>query len=96
MNPIAINPVVITGPFTREMQDARWPQQLSRRLGAPVEIHYVYCRPEIRRQRLLLRSDARDQAKLDNWGNYLDYYGSEAPPAAAHVFVDTSNEHADR
>ena len=60
---LPINPVVIAGPFTREIQDACWLQELTSRLGAPVELHFVYCRPAIRRDRLLARGDARDRGK---------------------------------
>ena len=88
---LPFNPVVIAGPFTREIQDASWPQSLSRHLGAPVELHYVRCRPVVRRDRLLARGDARDRAKLDDWDTYLEYYGEEAPPKAEHVLIDTSD-----
>ena len=80
--------VVIAGPFTREIRDAQWPRKLSRRLGAAVEIHYVYCPPDVRRARLLDRANARDRSKLEDWDTYLQYYGQEAPPICAHVFVD--------
>lgn len=91
---LSFNPVVIAGPFTREMQDARWLQALTRHLGAPVELHFVYCRPAIRRDRLLSRGDARDRAKLEDWDTYLEYYGEEAPPKANHVLIDTSEDMA--
>ena len=80
--------VVLTGPFTKEIQDPDWPAQLSRELGAPVEVHYVRCPPEIRRQRLAVRGDARDSAKLEDWDRYINYYGDESPPVFEHVLVD--------
>ncbi len=86
--------VIIAGPFTRELRDEDWPDHLQTRLGAPVEVHYVYCRPEDRRQRLIRRGNPRDAAKLADWDNYLDYYEDEAPPVFPHVFVDTSNGYA--
>ena len=58
--------VVITGPFTKEIQDPDWPAKLSQALGSEVEVHYVQCPPEIRRQRLAARGDDRDQAKLQD------------------------------
>jgi len=85
---LPFNRVVIAGPFTREIRDAQWPVQLSRKLGAPVEIHYVCCPPEVRRARLLARANARDRAKLEDWNNYIRYYGDEEPPCCEHVFVD--------
>ena len=84
---LSINHVVIAGPFTQECQDAQWPETLSRRLGSPVEIHYVSCPPEIRRKRLMERANPRDRAKLEDWDNYLKYYGQETSPAFKHVFI---------
>ncbi len=80
--------VVITGPFTKEIQDPLWPAKLSSVLGSPVEVHYVQCPHEIRRQRLAVRGDARDRAKLEDWSRYIEYYGEEHPPVFEHVLVD--------
>lgn len=85
-------PAVIVGPFTKEIRDPDWPRQLADRLNAQIEVHYVYCPPEIRRQRLLLRDNPRDAAKLTGWDEYLKYYGDGSPPNFSHVFVDTSAE----
>jgi predicted kinase len=80
--------VVITGPFTKEIQDPDWPAKLASELGSPVEVHYVQCPPEIRRNRLAARGDARDLAKLADWDRYINYYGEEQPPVFEHVLVD--------
>ncbi len=84
---LRFNRVVIAGPFTREIRDVQWPFTLTERLGASVEVHYVYCPPNVRRERLLERANVRDRAKLDNWDSYIRYYGTEAPPCFEHVFV---------
>ena len=80
--------VVLVGPFTRELRDPGWPSKLSKRLGSPVEVHYVYCPPELRRRRLAERGDARDLAKLRDWEAYLRYYGEESPPVFEHISID--------
>jgi predicted kinase len=80
--------VVITGPFTKEIQDPNWPAKLSTELGSLIEVHYVRCPPEIRRQRLSVRGKDRDQAKLRDWDRYIEYYGEEYPPVFAHVLVN--------
>ena len=80
--------VVIVGPFTKEIRDHDWPSSLSGALGSRVEVHYVQCPPEIRRQRLAVRGDARDRAKLEDWDRYIKYYGDECPPVCEHVLVD--------
>ena len=84
---LPFNRVVIAGPFTREIRDAQWPHKLCRRLGVPVDIHYVFCPPEVRRERLMKRANARDGAKLEDWDKHIQYYGREEPPICEHVFV---------
>ena len=85
--------VVIVGPFTKEIQDHDWLAKLSTELGSLVEVHYVQCPPEIRRQRLAARGDARDRAKLEDWDRYVKYYGHEHSPVFEYVLVDgTSTE----
>lgn len=87
-NNLPVQDVIIVGPFTRETRDPGWPARLSRDLGAVVAVHYVQCPPDVRRSRLLKRGDARDLAKLENWENYIRYYGDENPPVFQHILVD--------
>ena len=79
--------VVIAGPFTRELRNPAWCDILAERLGSPVEVHYVACPPDIRRERMRRRGNPRDEAKLREWDEYLRYYGDEAPPRCPHVLV---------
>ncbi len=88
---LPVEDVVIVGPFTREVKDPGWPSRLAVSLGSVVEVHYVQCAPDIRRHRLALRGDARDKAKLEDWENYIQYYGDESLPVFEHVLVDGSN-----
>jgi len=88
---LSIQDVVIIGPFTREIEDPDWPAKLKQLLGSAVEVHYVQCAQEIRRSRLARRGSARDLAKLNDWDNYIRYYGDESPPVFEHVLVDGSN-----
>lgn len=85
---LAVNDVVIAGPFTKEIADPGWPEKLSEKLGSPVEVHYVQCSPGVRRQRLALRGDARDRAKLQDWDRYIEYYGEEHPPVFEYLPVN--------
>ena len=82
--------VVIVGPFTREIRHEEWPSRLQTLLDAAIEVHYVQCAPEIRRQRLAHRGDARDLPKLEDWKSYIRYYGDESPPVFDHVLVSGS------
>jgi len=83
--------VVIVAPFTKEIKDPDWPLKLNVVLGSSIEVHYVQCAHEIRRHRLVRRGNARDLAKLNDWENYIQYYGDERPPVFEHVLVDGSN-----
>lgn len=83
--------VVITGPFTTEIRNPDWVSELGDRLQHPVEIHYVFCEPAIRRQRLIDRNNPRDRSKLEDWQTYLQYYGAEQPPACPHNYIDTTH-----
>ena len=87
---LSVQDVVVVGPFTREINDPDWPKKLSIKLACPVEIHYVQCPPDVRKQRLAGRGDARDKAKLEDWDNYILYYGDESVPVFAHVLIDSS------
>ena len=88
---LPVKDVVVVGPFTREINDPDWPVKLSMKLGCPIEIHYVQCPPDVRKKRLASRGDARDQAKLEDWENYILYYGDESLPVFEHVLIDGSS-----
>jgi len=89
---LPVQDVVITGPFTREINDPDWPGKLAGNLGAAIEIHYVQCPPEIRKIRLANRGDLRDQAKLEDWENFLRYYGDVLAPVFEHVLIDGTSD----
>jgi predicted kinase len=89
---LPVQDVVITGPFTREINDPDWPGKLAGYLGAAIEIHYVQCPPEVRKIRLASRGDKRDQAKLEDWDNFLRYYGDELAPVFEHVLIDGTSD----
>lgn len=84
--------VVIAGLFTKELKNPEWCERLTERLGVPVEIHYVSCAPEIRKERMGKRGNPRDEAKLRDWEEYLRYYDDETPPRCPHVLVDNSRD----
>ena len=87
---LAIQDVVLVGPFTKELREPNWPSGLSEALGVTVEIHYVQCPPKERKRRLVSRGNTRDLAKLKDWDNHIQYYGLESPPVFEHVLVDGS------
>lgn len=82
--------VVLTGPFTKEFQDANWLDSVRTRIGFPAKAYYVTADPGIRRKRLMKRNNPRDRAKLEDWASYIRYYGTESSPLFEHHFEDTS------
>jgi len=82
-------PVVIAGPFTRECGLVDWPQQLEQRLGRLPEIHFVWCPPDLRRQRIIARGEERDLPKLAEWEKYV-VLCREEPPVFPHRMVLTT------
>jgi predicted kinase len=83
-------PVVLAGPFTREGGQEDWPDRLHARLGVRPELHYVWCPPEIRRQRMAARAEPRDLAKISDWESYVITCREERP-VWPHHFTDTSS-----
>lgn len=82
-------PVVIAGPFTREGGEADWPERLERRLGEAPEFHFVWCPPDLRKQRIIARGEGRDVPKLADWETYVRSC-RESPPVFPHRFVTTA------
>ena len=81
-------PVVVVGPFTSECRDESWPASLEARFGVPVEVHFVHCAPEVRKERMADRRAARDLAKLADWDCYLETVAEERPPFP-HQWIET-------
>ncbi len=72
-------PVVLAGPFTREGGEADWPARLERRLGVRPVMHFVWCPPELRRERMIARGEERDRPKLRDWETYAASCREERP-----------------
>ncbi len=81
-------PVVLAGPFTREGGEADWPERLRRRLGVTPVLYFVWCPPEVRRERMMARAEERDRPKLADWESYAAQCREERP-VWEHVFVGT-------
>ena len=83
--------VVLTGPFTKELANPHWLEQLPPKLGGNSSIiaYYVTCSPETLFARMKARGNPRDAAKLADWSAYLAYYGELKPPAFPHILVPT-------
>ncbi|MBC2604853.1 AAA family ATPase [Pelagicoccus albus] len=86
--------VILTGPFTKELSNANWPQHIAQKLKSPCEVRnvFLHCDPELRKQRLINRANPRDNGKLANWEKHLSYYDTESFPAYPHIAIDTGME----
>ena len=82
-------PVVIAGPFTSEGNNPDWPEQLKERLGEETTIHFVWCPPALRRERIIARGETRDLPKLAAWEAYVATCRDERP-VFPHVFVEST------
>lgn len=79
-------PVVLVGPFTRELRDPGWLDFLERKFSVPVEVVFLDCPDDERRRRIEKRGNPRDAAKLADWENYVRE-SRLARPAFRHVVV---------
>ncbi|MEM9365911.1 MAG: AAA family ATPase [Planctomycetota bacterium] len=69
-------PVVIIGPFTRELTDDTWPEKLAMRFGVRPTIWFLECSDAARRERMERRGNPRDRGKLLDWQHHV----AAAPP----------------
>jgi len=81
-------PVVIVGPFSREIRCQKWPDELKERFGVEVTFYHVSCSDAARRKRIEERGNQRDAWKLAHWDLYLAKSTSE-PPVFKHRAVRT-------
>ena len=78
-------PVIVVGPFTRECGEASWPDAIVQRTGMPITIWFVRCAASLRKQRIKVRGEERDLAKLNDWENYRKTCREELPVFACEI-----------
>lgn len=83
-------PVIIVGPFTRELQDPTWPQQLKKRFTALPTIWFLTCPEPLRRQRIISRNNPRDGLKIETWKHAPSQ--PPTPPAFKAHTINTAIE----
>lgn len=65
---------LINAPFTREIRDRQYIQDLKARLaekGAVLKVIWVETAPEVCHQRMIERNSDRDTWKLEHWDEYI-------------------------
>ncbi len=76
------NLVLINAPFTREIRDLDYINNLRAQLaqkGAELVIVWVETKPEVCKQRMIARNSDRDTWKLQNWDEYIKRCNFEIP-----------------
>ena len=86
---LAVHSVVITGPFSQELQQSDWVEQLKMRFQCPVLLYYLSCTERCRLTRMKVRNNPRDNAKFNEWQQHKDDC-SEDIPACPHIYIDTN------
>ena len=82
-------PVLLSGPFTRQIHDAaRWRSWVSDLGGPPVHLVWVRSDAATLHQRLTARGSPRDTAKLAQFAAFTASTRLDVPPAAPHAVID--------
>jgi predicted kinase len=82
-------PVLLSGPFTRQIHDAaRWRPWVSDLGGPPVHLVWVRSDAATLHQRLTARGSPRDTAKLAQFAAFTASARPDVPPAAPHAVID--------
>lgn len=99
------NIVLINAPFTREIRDQKYIDDLKARLaekGAVLKVIWVETDPEVCHQRMIDRGSDRDTWKLEHWDEYIAGVNFEIPETigAANdgtllIFKNSSKEEFD-
>jgi len=88
-------PVLLSGPFTRQIHDAgRWQEWVTGLGGAPVRLVWIRSDAATLRLRLTRRGLGRDAGKLAAFERFAASMRLGRPPAAPHVAVDNRLEPA--
>jgi predicted kinase len=82
-------PVVLSGPFTQQIHDARrWRAWVADLGGGTVRLVWVRSDAATLRHRLAARGSERDSAKLADFGTFTASMRLDDEPAAPHAAVD--------
>jgi len=82
-------PVLLSGPFTRQIHDVRLWRSWAADLGGPqVRLVWIRSDADTLRRRLADRGSGRDTAKLADFGSFAASMRLGTEPATPHVTVD--------
>jgi predicted kinase len=82
-------PVLLSGPFTRQIHDAaRWRTWAAELGGGTVHLVWIRSDAETLRERLSARGSFRDGSKLADFAAFLAAMRPDVPPAVPHALID--------
>jgi predicted kinase len=82
-------PVLLSGPFTQQIHNARrWRDWVSELGGGTVQLVWVRSDAATLRHRLAARGSERDSAKLADFGKFTASMRLDAVPVVPHAAVD--------
>ena len=85
-NLVHIN-VILVGPFTREIRNPGWRNELAERFQTTVRVVFVTCDEVERKRRIEQRGNPRDNLKLQNWEQYIGLSDSRSPAFEHELLV---------
>jgi predicted kinase len=86
-------PVLLCGPFTRQIHDAgRWRSWVAELGGGTVRLVWVRTDAATLRRRLTARGSGRDTAKLADFAAFTASMRLGAEPAAPHATIDNRTD----
>lgn len=71
--------VILVGPFTREIRNPGWRDELAEQFQTEVRVVFVTCDDVERKRRIEVRGNPRDDLKLKNWERYMALSDSRSP-----------------
>lgn len=82
--------VFINAPFTREIKDAAYMENLRQELlkrNTALVVVWVQANSEVARQRMIARNSDRDTWKINNWEEYIKSQDFNKPEGIENLFV---------
>ena len=82
--------VLINAPFTREIRDMKFMNNLRKHLaekGAELVLIWVQTDPKVCHERMIKRNSDRDTWKLQNWDEYISKIDFSVPNGIPEVYI---------
>lgn len=82
--------VLVNAPFTREVRNPVWLEEMRRRLaemGARLQVVWVHTDLEVCRKRMQMRASERDTWKLAHWEDYVGSRNFNPPESIPELIV---------